>query len=260
MATPKEYETTTGTARHALQLLDAGSDDLTVGVTLMDANFPHKTAKIGQLIRRERHADVYSVLDPENDSAYSGHEARAFVLDGIPRKLKRYRKRCVKRFHGRSLLEAPFRGAMVIVYATDLMIRYDDVDKDEVLGSYASDETNYSTSKSLILKDSVVVKGFATLSLHDPRHVNCPDRTGIVDRILPQDMKNESAKVEDLPKLPGQYDNKFESHMELNEYIDLADTTRYKQEVSRIRQLERRRAKRKRKASTINKLAEQKLY
>ncbi|KAF7555007.1 hypothetical protein G7Z17_g2486 [Cylindrodendrum hubeiense] len=98
MATP--LQPTTGSIRHALQLPDADPADLTVDLLVMDAHDHKEPKKIGRLIRRENHADVYSVHDPNNDVEYIDIEARAFILDGIPAKLKRYRKRCIKRLEG----------------------------------------------------------------------------------------------------------------------------------------------------------------
>lgn len=78
--------------------------------------------KIGRLIRRENHADVYSVHDPDDrdECPTSNLEARAFALGGIPARLKGYRKRCIRRLKDRIYLQTWCRGVFVVVYRTDL--------------------------------------------------------------------------------------------------------------------------------------------
>ncbi|EMT71841.1 hypothetical protein FOC4_h10016698, partial [Fusarium odoratissimum] len=46
-------------------------------------------------------------------------EARAFVIDRVSGKLKKYRKRCTYRLGARTYFSAPCRGARVIIYTTN---------------------------------------------------------------------------------------------------------------------------------------------
>ncbi|KAH7207198.1 hypothetical protein DER44DRAFT_364854 [Fusarium oxysporum] len=109
-------QTATGTARHALQLPEDDPDDKIVDLILEDEDDPEYSLMIGDLIRRERHADVYSVYWYADACRDEASEARAFVLDGVPRKLKWHRKRCIQRLSPRTWCEASCRGAKVIIY------------------------------------------------------------------------------------------------------------------------------------------------
>ncbi|KAI1038844.1 hypothetical protein LB503_007882 [Fusarium chuoi] len=111
-------QTATGTARHALQLPDQDSDNTVVNLDLTGENMEFPT-KIGELIRRERHADVYSVCWDDPSIRYMGFEARAFIIDQVSGKLKRHRKRCIQRLGPRTLLNVSCRGAEVIVYTAN---------------------------------------------------------------------------------------------------------------------------------------------
>ncbi|KAG7432161.1 hypothetical protein Forpi1262_v005669 [Fusarium oxysporum f. sp. raphani] len=112
-------QTATGTTRHALQLPGDDPDDTTVNLILEDEDDPGYSLMIGDLIRRERHADVYSVYDPETGAKELRAEARAFVIDRVSGKLKKYRKRCTYRLGPRMYFSAPCRGARVIIYTTN---------------------------------------------------------------------------------------------------------------------------------------------
>ncbi|KAL5594997.1 hypothetical protein FOVSG1_008686 [Fusarium oxysporum f. sp. vasinfectum] len=112
-------QTATGTTRHALQLPEDDPDNTTVNLILEDEDDPGHSLMIGDLIRRERHADVYSVYDPETGAKESRAEARAFVIDRVSGKLKKYRKRCTYRLGARTYFSAPCRGARVIIYTTN---------------------------------------------------------------------------------------------------------------------------------------------
>ncbi|KAG6988438.1 hypothetical protein FocnCong_v003544 [Fusarium oxysporum f. sp. conglutinans] len=111
-------QTATGTTRHALQLPEDDPDNTTVNLILEDEDDPGHSLMIGDLIRRERHADVYSVYDPETGAKESRAEARAFVIDRVSGKLKKYRKRYTYRLGARKWLSAPCSGAKVIIYTT----------------------------------------------------------------------------------------------------------------------------------------------
>ncbi|KAI3581956.1 hypothetical protein IWW34DRAFT_729897 [Fusarium oxysporum f. sp. albedinis] len=116
-----EYQhTATGTARHALQLPYDDPESICADLVLEIENIPGLRIRIGDLIRRERHADVYSVeWEPPSADDGIGSEARAFVLDGVHGKLKRHRKRCIQRLRHRMWWEATRRGAEIIVYTVN---------------------------------------------------------------------------------------------------------------------------------------------
>ncbi|KAF5240718.1 hypothetical protein FAUST_4244 [Fusarium austroamericanum] len=109
-------KTATGTSQHVLQRPEDDINETQVNVLLQDFEFSDTRVRIGQLIRRERHCDVYSVFIDEDGSRLDERvEARAFIVDGVPTKLKRYRTHCIDRLRCRALLVAAFRGATVIV-------------------------------------------------------------------------------------------------------------------------------------------------
>ncbi|KAF4976276.1 hypothetical protein FDECE_18491 [Fusarium decemcellulare] len=143
MATPTQ-QMATGSVRHALQLPGSDPEDPVVDM-LVTQMMKHpqdhlKTEKIGRLIRKENHADVYSVHDPFADFRWTNLEARAFILDGIPAKLKRYRKRCIKRLEGRVYLDCRCRGAFLVVYFTDKIFDSDNDDESEGNADGAGEE------------------------------------------------------------------------------------------------------------------------
>ncbi|KAH7202540.1 hypothetical protein V3481_010515 [Fusarium oxysporum f. sp. vasinfectum] len=125
-------QTATGTIRHALQLPDEDPDRTVVDLDLTGENieFP---IKIGELIRRKRHADVYSIYRNNSSTRDMTTEARAFIIDGVAGKLKRHRKRCIQRLGPRTLLNVSCRGAEVIVYTVncnDWLVTAEEEDKD----------------------------------------------------------------------------------------------------------------------------------
>lgn len=112
-------QTATGTSRHALQLPSDDIHETKVNISVQDIAFEHSRYRIGELIRRERHSDVYSVYFEYDDGdpiLDSGAELRVFVLDGVPGKLRQHRKRCIERLEPRTYLKATCRGATVIGY------------------------------------------------------------------------------------------------------------------------------------------------
>ncbi|KAF4468513.1 hypothetical protein FALBO_4598 [Fusarium albosuccineum] len=141
MATPTQ-QTATGFARHALQLPDSDPEDPVVDLVVTDAEDPKTTEKIGRLIRRENHSDVYSVHSTTEDIMWTFLEARAFILDGIPAKLKRHRKRCIKRLEGRAILECWCRRAFLVVYLTDPRLKNQIDDESEGDANGAGEEND----------------------------------------------------------------------------------------------------------------------
>ncbi|KAJ3544750.1 hypothetical protein NM208_g2889 [Fusarium decemcellulare] len=133
-------QTATGVARHALQLPDSDPQDPVVDLVVADAEVPQLAEKIGRLVRRENHADVYSVHDPDSGFMWPFLEARAFILDGIPPKLKRYRKRCIKRLESRVWLQCWCCGAFLVVYLTDSLSKRSIYDKSDGDANGAGEE------------------------------------------------------------------------------------------------------------------------
>ncbi|KAI1034760.1 hypothetical protein LB504_004482, partial [Fusarium proliferatum] len=111
-------QTATGTTRHALQLPGEALDSTVVNMDLVDQDMDELPIRIGELIRRERHADVYSIYRRYRTRDMTT-EARAFIIDGVSGKLKRHRKRCIQRLGPRTLFNVSCRGAEVIVYTVN---------------------------------------------------------------------------------------------------------------------------------------------
>jgi len=88
--------------------MDGTADASLVGASL-NGQF-----KIDNLLRHDSHADVYSVKSVSSDTAC--HEARAYCLEDIPKKLRQYRLRNIKRLSSRIVLETQLHGRVVVVY------------------------------------------------------------------------------------------------------------------------------------------------
>ena len=68
------------------------------------------------LLRRDNHADVYSIVCIPSPSEYL--EARVYDLGGLPPKLRQYRLRSIKRLSSRTVFETRWEGKTIIVYKT----------------------------------------------------------------------------------------------------------------------------------------------
>ncbi|RDL36206.1 uncharacterized protein BP5553_06818 [Venustampulla echinocandica] len=73
--------------------------------------------KVEKLLRHDNHAVVYSATSFASPTI--SFEARAYVLEGIPQKLRQYRLRNMKRLSSRVVLETRWQGMAVIMYRTN---------------------------------------------------------------------------------------------------------------------------------------------
>ena len=70
--------------------------------------------KLEKLLRHDGHADVYSIsaTDPQDTCL----EARVYSLEGLPRKVRQYRLRNIKRLSSRTVLETRWQEMVIVVY------------------------------------------------------------------------------------------------------------------------------------------------
>ena len=98
--------------------LDLGScdekDDDPYGDVILDSQY-----KLEKLLEKGHHADVYSVLSIPRNSSVEGLEARVYVVEDIPDKLRQYRLRSIKRLSSRTVLEVQKNGLVVVLYKVD---------------------------------------------------------------------------------------------------------------------------------------------
>ena len=71
--------------------------------------------ELGERLRKQEHADIYSVLG----GSWPNLEARAYKIDGISDKLRKYRLKCIKRMQSRVVLEMGIGPLLVVIYRTD---------------------------------------------------------------------------------------------------------------------------------------------
>jgi hypothetical protein len=101
-----------------LKRLDLGScdekDDDPCGEVMHDGQY-----KLEKLLRKDHHADVYSVWSIPRDSSVEGLEARVYVVEDIPDKLRQYRLRSIKRLSSRSVLEVRKNRLVIVLYKVE---------------------------------------------------------------------------------------------------------------------------------------------
>jgi len=84
--------------------------------------------RIGRLLRRDTHSDVYEVscdtkIRVLSPLAYSDDiEARSFVTAGVDKKLARYRRRVMRRLTQRTICKHDRNGETIVIYKTDQYI------------------------------------------------------------------------------------------------------------------------------------------
>lgn len=101
-----------------LKRLDLGScnekDDDPCGEVILGGKY-----KLEKLLREDHHADVYSVWSIPRNSSVEGLEARVYVVESIPDKLRHYRLRSIKRLSSRTVLELRENGLVVVLYKVE---------------------------------------------------------------------------------------------------------------------------------------------
>jgi hypothetical protein len=93
---------------------------------------------LGMLLRHDNHADVYSVSAMSSQTTLL--EARAYSLEALPEKVRRYRLRNIKRLASRTVLETRWHGMVVIVYKAGGCERIEDSGDSVPLGLLPLDE------------------------------------------------------------------------------------------------------------------------
>lgn len=93
--------------RSAIRSCDEKDDNL-CGEVILNGQY-----KLEKLLRKDHHADVYSVWSIPRNSSVEGLEARAYVVEDIPDKLRQYRLRSIKRLSSRTVLEVRKNGLVV---------------------------------------------------------------------------------------------------------------------------------------------------
>lgn len=86
--------------------------------TLRNLQLNH-TWMIGEPMTRKngRHAAIYSVLLSETGQEAEDLEAHVFLLDGIDKKLRKHRQRCIKRMEGRTKMKLEIDKITIFVIA-----------------------------------------------------------------------------------------------------------------------------------------------
>jgi hypothetical protein len=98
------------TALEGLDLQDQDDSDSLEGVAVSEEY------KLGELLLEGNHANVYSVMSAVDDTHLANLEARAYKLEGIPKKLRKYRLKSIKRLLSRTILEARRDSVTLVVY------------------------------------------------------------------------------------------------------------------------------------------------
>ncbi len=89
--------------------MDGTAGEASCSGLILDGKF-----KLEKLLRQDGHANVYSAsaIPPQTTS----FEARAYSLEALPKKLRQYRLRNIKRLASRTVLETRWQGIVLIVY------------------------------------------------------------------------------------------------------------------------------------------------
>ncbi|CAM1504772.1 Fc.00g023630.m01.CDS01 [Cosmosporella sp. VM-42] len=116
-------------APHILQSLNPNLESTSLDLPVTDFNNPWRALIIHRLIRRENHSEVYSVRDFSSMEENFDIEARAFMLDEVPVKVRRHRLRCINRLKNRTVLTGGARGATVVAYKK-YNLEWDDIKGD----------------------------------------------------------------------------------------------------------------------------------
>ncbi|KAN0090219.1 hypothetical protein V8E51_018798 [Hyaloscypha variabilis] len=95
---------------------DLSDTHICKGVDSLINVFLDRRFRVTGFLRRDNHADVYSVLCLPSPS--ERFEARAYDLSGLSPKLRQYRLRSIKRLSNRTVLETRWGGRTIIVYKT----------------------------------------------------------------------------------------------------------------------------------------------
>ncbi|PMD34658.1 hypothetical protein L207DRAFT_638184 [Hyaloscypha variabilis F] len=93
---------------------DLSDTHICKGVDSLINVFLDRRFRVTGFLRRDNHAEVYSILCVPSPSEC--FEARAYDLGGLSPKLRQYRLRSIKRLSKRTVLEALWGGRTVIVY------------------------------------------------------------------------------------------------------------------------------------------------
>lgn len=75
--------------------------------------------QLKNLLRTNRHANVYQVWSIPRNSPVEELEARVYIDEDIPDKLRHYRLRSIKRLSSRTVLEVRNYGLIIVLYKVD---------------------------------------------------------------------------------------------------------------------------------------------
>lgn len=114
--------------------------------------------KVGELLLKHNHADVYSVLSAIDGSPLTNLKARACIVKGIPEKVRKHRLRSIKRLASRNVLEIRQGDSVVVVYkqeqTDDLGLKSEDENPLLKDRPYTPNEGTKSKEKSDIQREA----------------------------------------------------------------------------------------------------------
>ncbi|RYP74555.1 hypothetical protein DL769_004000 [Monosporascus sp. CRB-8-3] len=101
--------------------------------------------RIGQLLRRDNHSDLYAITREDDVLPRPDVEARVYTTDGIDKKLAQYRRRNMRRLATRSLWRGRVNERTIFIYQKDS----EDGQQENVLASRAGSSNGQDTARTL---------------------------------------------------------------------------------------------------------------